>query len=154
MSVLWKITSRTEEKGVHHMEVNIDERICDITPMSKGLCGFPLYSWMQVKLTPRICNRAPRRTLSTPSRGSRGCTVQARFSDSQPIKLTGIKQPPQHYRAIPSFVLRAGYPDRVQARCLRPRDAGAPTCSHKEGPRVGPTALGPRTSAIAGSAAV
>ena len=70
------------------MEVNIDERICDITPMSKGLCGFPLYSWVQAKLTPRICERAPRRTLSTPSRGSRGCTVQARFSGSQPVKLT------------------------------------------------------------------
>ena len=70
------------------MEVNIDERICDITPMSKGLCGFPLYSWVQAKLTPRTCERAPRRALPTPSRGSRWCTVQARISGRQPVKLT------------------------------------------------------------------
>ena len=70
------------------MEVNIDERICDITPMSKGLCGFQLYSWMQAKLTPRICERAPRRTLPTPSRGSRWCAVQARISGRQPVELT------------------------------------------------------------------
>ena len=88
MSVLWKITSRTEEKGVHYMEVNIDERICAITPMSKGLRGSPLYSWVQAKLTPRTCERAPRRALPTPSRGSRWCTVQARISGRQPVKLT------------------------------------------------------------------
>ena len=88
MSVLWKITLRTEQEGVRHMEVNIDERICDITPMSKGLCGFPLYSWVQAKLTPRTCERAPRRALPTPSRGSRWCTVQARISGRQPVKLT------------------------------------------------------------------
>ena len=70
------------------MEVNIDERICDITPMSRGLCGFQLYSWMQAKLTPRIRERAPRRTLPTPSGGSRWCGVQARISGRQPVKLT------------------------------------------------------------------
>ena len=66
MSVLWQITSRAAgQAAVKHWDAHVDERLCDITPLEQGVCGFRLYSWLQPELTPTVLERRPRRALMT-----------------------------------------------------------------------------------------
>ena len=81
MSVLWKITSFAEER--QHRMVDIDDRVCDVSPLAKGVCGFKLYAWMQAKFTTEANERAPRRFVGMTSGAS--CTVHARINGRQPI---------------------------------------------------------------------
>ena len=84
MSVLWQITSREAgQADVKHWDAHIDERLCDITPLEQGVCGFRLYSWLQPELTPTVLERRPRRALMTTTVD---CTVKARISrGGQPV---------------------------------------------------------------------
>ena len=84
MSVLWQITSRAAgQADVKHWDAHIDERLCDITPLEQGVCGFRLYSWLQLELTPTILERRPRRALI--AAGAANGTVKARISGGQPV---------------------------------------------------------------------
>ena len=82
MSVAWKITSRTPGQPAKTREVDIDERIGDVAPLEKGLCGFMVFSWLQPAFSPVPLERAPPRALTT---NTGECTVKARISGGQPV---------------------------------------------------------------------
>ena len=67
---------------MQNREVHIDERICDVTPLEKGMCGFRVFSWLQPSFIPEALERVPRRELTT---NSGECTVKARICDGQPV---------------------------------------------------------------------
>ena len=62
-------------------QVHTDERLCDITPLAEGVCGFRLYSWLQLEFTAEDLERAPRALTTTTGE----CTVKARMSGNQPV---------------------------------------------------------------------